>query len=249
MTLRGGARVPVGARPVVGAQGLGQTGPTARDARPDGSRRYAQDGPDLGVVASGHVPQHHGDSELLGQPGQGGVDIDASGGVGRIHACACSGDAPVGGQYGNRPPTAPPQLVEGGVGGDPVGPCGESGPAPESGESPHYGDERLLGCVHAVGVVAGEATADGVDPVMVSTKQLVESPPVASLSGVDQVDVLVAAADGGDPRTPTVVAAHTRDRSLVLRRLLCRPDHGRLAGCEHRLMQGDGRAVISATDR
>ena len=62
----------------------------------------------------------------------------------------------------------------------------------ETGESSDDGDERFLGGVLPVGVVAGQAPADGVNLIMVEPQQLLESTPVSGLcspgeSGVVEV--------------------------------------------------------------
>ena len=60
----------------------------------------------------------------------------------------------------------------------------------EAGESPDDGNERLLGGVLAVGVVAGQPPADGVDPIMVEPQQPLESTPVSGLCGPGESGVV-----------------------------------------------------------
>jgi hypothetical protein len=101
-----------------------------------------------------------------------------------------------------RRPTGPPaELVEAGVGGHSVGPGGEGGTAVEAPDALRDGDERLLGGVQAVGLVAGQPAADGVDPVVVTSEQRVESDAIALLGGADQRLVVGLGSDA--PRLPT----------------------------------------------
>ena len=85
-----------------------------------------------------------------------------------------------------RAPVTLAQLVEGGVGGDPVGPRRERGAAVEAGEPTHDRDHRLLRGVVGVATGTGDPPADGVDAVVVPAQQGVEGITVAGLGGGDE---------------------------------------------------------------
>ena len=63
-------------------------------------------------------------------------------------------------EAGLRAATPPTELVEAGVGGDPVRPGRERSAAVEAFESLDDGDQRLLGGVERAGVVSGESATD-----------------------------------------------------------------------------------------
>ena len=65
----------------------------------------------------------------------------------------------------------------------------------EAGEPPDDGNERFLGGVLSVGVVAGQAPADGVDLIMVEPQQLLESTPVSGLCGLGESGVVEVVAN------------------------------------------------------
>ena len=168
--------------PAVGTHCLRQPGPAPGDARSDSPGRNLQDQADLGVIASGHVSEHHRRSELLGQLGQRGIEVEARRHRGRVIGGSCAREAVAGlDQRGRGSPAASSQFVKGSVGRDPVGPGRELGLAVKAGEPFDDGDERLLGGVLPVGVVAREAPADGVDLIVMLSQQLLEGAPISSL--------------------------------------------------------------------
>ena len=186
--------------PAIGAHHLGQAGPTSSDPGSHRSRWDPQDLLDLGVVAAGDVPQHDRRTELLRQPGQGRVEVETHGDRGRIIGTGGRSQAVVGVCCRRHRAAAPStKLVEGRVGGYPVGPGRELGLATEAGESPDDGDEGFLGGVLAVGVIAGESSADGVDPVVVPPQQLVERTPVPGLGSLGESGVVEIVANLGSP--------------------------------------------------
>ena len=159
-------------------RGGGQRGPAPGDAGAHGAGRELEHRGDLGVVEVAHVAEHDGDAEVLRQLGEGGVeaqpigDRGVHGGAGSARSARSSSGRPEAGS-----PPAAAQLVEAGVGVDAVGPRRERRAAVEAGEAAHDGDQRLLGGVGGVGVVAGDAPAQGVDPVVVDAQELVRAPP------------------------------------------------------------------------
>ena len=172
-------------------QQVGKLGAAPGDARADGSGRDAQSVSDLGVVQVTQVAQHHGDTKLLGQAGQGLVDchavregLDASAGSGTD--VSGPGGVKIVGQAWSGPPLPAPQLVKACVRGYPVGPGGEGGTAVEASDAACDRDERLLGSVQGVGFVACEAAADGVDAVVVTAEERVEGSAVTRLGGAHQ---------------------------------------------------------------
>lgn len=188
-------------------QSLSQPGPAPGDARPDCAGGQIEDLGYPGVVEPGHVPQHHRGPELFGQPGQGGVDVDYRrdrlAQLGPGLAAANRSDPVVDvGQTGLGPTVTPPEFVEGGVGGDPVSPSGEPGPPVEAGEALGDGDQGFLGGVEAVGVVAGQSPAHGVDPILVAAQELVQGSLIPGLRGRHQRPIVVLAAAGSVPAGP-----------------------------------------------
>ena len=128
------------------------------------------------VVVPGEVAEHDRDPELLGQRGEGGVDVEpvAHGVVDRRRGVGhgvrpWSGSSSGSRSAGRRAPAA--ELVEAGVGGHPVGPGRELRSAVEGADAAHDQQQGLLGRVGGVGVVAGEATAHGPDPLVVPTQE------------------------------------------------------------------------------
>ena len=182
--------------PTVCTQCLRQAGPAPGDAGSDGPGRDSQDLADLGVIAAGHVPEHHRCSELLGQLGQRGIEVEARRHRGRVIGGRCAREAVAGlDQGGQWSPAPSSQFVKGRVGGDPVGPGRELGLAVEAGESPNDGDERFLGGILAVSVVARETPANGVDLLVVAPQQLLEGTPVSGLCSLREPGVVEVVAN------------------------------------------------------
>ena len=97
---------------------------------------------------------------------------------------------PSGIDMGGRPTVALAQLVEGGIGGDPVGPRRERGPAVEARQPAHDRDHRLLGRIVGIPTRAGNSPADRVYSVVVATEQGVEGGAVAGLRSGDERPVI-----------------------------------------------------------
>ena len=77
----------------------------------------------------------------------------------------------------------------------------------ETREPPDDGDERFLSGVLAVGVVAGEAPADGVDLIVVAPQQFLECTPVSGLSGPGESGVVEVVANRRTPGCSVVSGA------------------------------------------
>ena len=107
-----------------------------------------------------------------------------------------------------RSPLALSELVERGVRRDSIGPGSERGPAVEARKVPDDLDERFLTRVVGVTTASGDAPADGVDPVVVETQQLVERVAVTALCGGDQRAVVEVC---GDVRSVTNSSVHDGD--------------------------------------
>ncbi len=193
--------------PAVGTHCLCQPGPAPGDAGSDSPGRDSQDQADLGVVAAGHVPEHHRRSELLGQLGQRGIEIEARRHRGRVIGGRCAREAVAGLDQGGRgSPAASSQFIKGSVGRDPIGPSRELGLAVKAGEPFDDGDERLLGGVLPVGVVAREAPADGVDLIVVLPQQLLEGAPIPGLCSPRELGVVDSVSVPSMPMRGAVVA-------------------------------------------
>ena len=193
--------------PAVGTQCVRQAGSAPGDAGSDSPGRDSQDLADLGVIAAGHVPEHHRRSELLGQLGQRGTEVEARRHCGRVIGGRCAREAVAGlDQGGLWSPAAPSQFVKGSVGCDPIGPGRELGLAVKAGEPSDDGNERLLGGVLPVGVVAREAPADGVDLIVVLPQQLFEGAPISGLCSPREPGVVEVVPVPSMPMRDAVVA-------------------------------------------
>jgi hypothetical protein len=186
---------------LVPAERAGERGPPAGDAGANGARRDLEHGGDLGVVEAELVAEHDRRPELLGEAGEGVVQdraVDHRVVEARSPARCGVGLGRVGVEAGDRSAAPAPQLVEARVGGDPVAPGGEGAAAVEAREPPDDGDQRLLGGVVGIGVVPGEAAADGVDAVLVAAQERVEGAPIAGLGGLDERRIVRGRCDAGD---------------------------------------------------
>jgi hypothetical protein len=170
---------------------VSQAAAAPRDAGSDRPRRDVEGDGYLGIVEAGHVPEDDRGPELLGKIRQRGIDVELAAdrlvGVGpRRSAHDVIGAVLVLWETRCRASAPASQLVETGVGRDPVGPGRELGPAVEPRKALHDGDERFLGRVESVGVVAGQPPTDGVDPILVLAQQPIEGALVTRLSRFDQ---------------------------------------------------------------
>ncbi len=183
-----GRRVGVGwmAASVVGRPSAGSRFPRAAascaaaagDARLHGADGDVEGLGDLGVVEVGDVAEHDGDAELLGQPGQGGVDrhpVDDA-----VDRAARQRVGRLGGPVARRRRRAGPGAAC--AGGARRGrrwwrcgrPTWRTRPAVEAVEPADDADHRLLGGVVGVAAGAGDPPAHGVDAVVVPPQQGVE---------------------------------------------------------------------------
>ena len=80
-------------------------------------------------------------------------------------------------------------LVDTGVGGDAVQPCGEGAPPVEPAETPDRGKERVLGGIEGVGLVAEHPPAQRVHAVVVRRDQGLERFTVAPASCFENLPV------------------------------------------------------------
>ena len=86
--------------------------------------------------------------------------------------------------------TPPAELVETGVGGDPVRPGRERRAAIEAVESLDDRDQRLLGGVESVGVVSCESATDCVDAGLMLLQKGIKGATIAALCGGDQPEIV-----------------------------------------------------------
>ena len=86
--------------------------------------------------------------------------------------------------------TPPAELVETGVGGDPVRPGRERRAAVEAVESSDDGDQCLLGGVERVGVVSCESATDRIDAGLMLVQKGIKGVTVSALSGGDQPEIV-----------------------------------------------------------
>ena len=98
------------------------------------------------------------------------------------------------------------KLVESGVGRHPVRPSAELGPAVKARQPPHDAHQRFLGGVKTVGVVAGDASAHGIDLILMTAQQDLHRPAVAGLRGGYQVMIVGARPDRGTARSKPLEA-------------------------------------------
>ena len=186
----GGGLVPVGPGEPGGRPGRAGPGRCAIAPFPGGSRGPRRSrrsrGPSTSRSTTGarKSPGSGLQGVVDGQPvGDGLVEVRRAG-----WADATSGASPGrrGRRWRDRPALAAAELVEAGVGGDPVGPGRERGPAVVAVEAAGDGDQGVLGGVERVVLVAGHASADGVDAVVVAAQQGVEGRAVAGLGRLDE---------------------------------------------------------------
>lgn len=192
----------------MGGAGVGECGhqasAPASNARAHGARCEFEHGRDLGIVEADLVPEHDRRPEVFGQLGQGGVEHDPIGDLvgkaGRIVGSLLV-DPPIvlvdKGRGGAS--AAPSEFIETCIGRDPVRPGAEFRPAFEPVDPLGDRNERFLGGVERIGVVAGEATADRIDAVIVAPQQRIQRAGVAALGGRNQRVVVELRADVVDP--------------------------------------------------
>lgn len=150
---------------------------------------------DLGVVEPGEISEYDRRLEFLGELCEGIVDIDAGGDclAGIKRRATTEGlirNVLVIREAGLRAATPATELVETGVGGDPVRPGCERRAAIEALESFDDGDQCLLGGVERVGVVSGESATDRIDAGLMLLQKGIKSAAIAALRGGDQPEIV-----------------------------------------------------------
>jgi len=152
---------------------------TPRDARSHWPWRDLERLSDLCVVHSDDVAKDNGGPEFLGHQGNGVFDGEAVydllvevGGVRDLLRFVDDGDWPA---------LTSTKFVEAGVAGDSITPCLERAGSFEPVESTNDGHQSFLAGVGSVSVVTGHASAEGVEPFVVTRQQLVHGAPVAGL--------------------------------------------------------------------
>lgn len=192
------------------AERPGELRPASGDAALHGADGHPEALGDLAVVEVVDVAEHDGDPELLGQVGDGTLEVGSVGDrrvdgvvgvladtVGEVDRLVGAGGTVASARERHgRPSTTPPELVEAGIGGHAVRPGGERRAAVETGQATCDGDEGLLGGVGGVGGVAGDPPAHGEDAVVVTAQQLLERVAVAALRGCHQGEIVVGGCDG-----------------------------------------------------
>ena len=164
------------------------TAPTS-DATPHCSGCEVEHLGDLGVVEPGEISEYDRRLEFLGELRERIVDIDAGGdGLAGIERRATTEglicDVLVIREAGLRATTPATELVETGVGGDPVRPGRERRAAVEAIESLDDGDQRLLGGVERAGVVSGESATDRIDAGLMLLQKGIKSAAIAGCAAV-----------------------------------------------------------------
>ena len=170
------------------------TSPTS-DATPHCSGCEVEHLGDLGVVEPGEISEYDRRLEFLGELRKRIVDVDAGGdGLAGIERRATTEglirDVLVIREAGLRATTPPTELVETGVGGDPVRPGRERRAAVEAVESSDDGDQCLLGGVERVGVVSCESATDRIDAGLMLVQKGIKGVTVSALSGGDQPEIV-----------------------------------------------------------
>lgn len=147
------------------------------ETRADGPDGDAQHLRNFGIVEVGHVTQHEGDPEVMGNlrqcRGNGARLVEVVGQVGggvRI-GIRCLGSGENGRISGTGGTTDPTDFVDCGVGGDAVDPGRQTRTSVEAGETPNDREESVL--YRIIGALAGQhhAVAHGMDRVVVQSQQ------------------------------------------------------------------------------
>ena len=202
------------------------TAPTS-DATPHCSGCEVEHLGDLGVVEPGEISEYDRCLEFLGELRKRIVDIDAGGdGLAGIERRATAEglicDTLVIREAGLRAATPPTELVEAGVGGDPVRPGRERSAAVEAFESLDDREQRLLGGVERVGVASGESATDRVDAGLMLLQKGIKGAAVSALRGGDQPEIVGI---GCDAATLAVRLLRNRERVADDTRTTVGADH------------------------
>lgn len=168
-----------------------QASPSSGDSGSDCPRGEFETFRDFAVVEPELIPQDNGCAELLGELGQRGVEDDSVGDAGaqrRLGVGALSiGPAVVFvDQSGCGSSSATAELIEAGVGRDPVVPRREFRLSGEARQPLGDRDQGFLGGVERIGVVACKATTDGVDAVVVAAQERVQRALIPSVGRFDE---------------------------------------------------------------
>ena len=130
-------------------------------------------GPHAGVTP-GHGAHHPARDTVTAVPGPVGVRTDVIG------------------QTERGPATTAAQLVDAGVGGDPVQPRPEGAATVEASDRPYRREQRVLGGIDGVGLMAEHATAQRVDAVVVRDEEGLQGLAVPSARRVEHLRVVVS---------------------------------------------------------
>ena len=152
-------------------------GPAPGDAGADGAGRDVEHLGDLGVVERAQVAEHDGGPELGGERGQRGVDVEAGGDLARRRRpCRSPARRPSSASIGgDRAPSRGGAARRGRRWWRPGTPRWRTRPARRSGARPRtMAMSASWVASSGVGVVAGDAPAHGVDPIVVVAQQRVE---------------------------------------------------------------------------
>jgi hypothetical protein len=133
---------------------VGEQGSTPSDAGTNRADGDIEDGGDALVIEVGHVTQDDCHPELVGKSGESPLDdLAVLEGAHRVVGVTIDRIGPTVGfgeaRLGSSPSS--PQFVECCVGGDAIGPGGESRTSVEAGKSANDCDERVLSSVIGVG--------------------------------------------------------------------------------------------------
>jgi len=175
---------------------VGERAATACDARLHGADGDVEDVGDLVVVQISDVAQDDGGLEVVAEITERLIDGEAIGngidplGCHRIHDLGWATITViivVGANRVERGPTlAFAEFVERGVGCDAIRPGTELGSTIEPTDAAGDLDQGFLAGVVSVACAAGDSAADGKDPVVVASEQLIEGVAISTLGGCNQ---------------------------------------------------------------
>jgi hypothetical protein len=158
-------------------EGVGESSSAAGDSGAYGSDRNVENGGDLFVVEVGNVTEHEGHAVFLGESSESSFDqfsvlerVTGSFGsrIGQVFVHSLDVAQRL------RAPSASTQLVEGGVGGDAVGPRGERRASVERIQIAGDRHQGVLGGVVGIGSSTEDPEADCMKTRVMATQEIVE---------------------------------------------------------------------------